>query len=117
MHISEVDYSKVHQLSQTDIAYIRHDDRLREFYQHEPLPEILPDVIASRKNFPGDRSLLLRVLKKQYAELDRKFPADENVILDENTFTITTAHQPTLLTGPLFHIYKIASVIHLAKEL
>src|SRR5688500_425804 len=39
------------------------------------------------------------------------------MILDENTFTITTAHQPTLLTGPLFHIYKIASVIHLATEL
>ncbi|HQW27045.1 MAG TPA: bacillithiol biosynthesis cysteine-adding enzyme BshC, partial [Saprospiraceae bacterium] len=37
--------------------------------------------------------------------------------LSEDTFTITTAHQPSLLTGPLYHIYKIASTINVTGQL
>ena len=35
----------------------------------------------------------------------------------ENTFTICTAHQPNLLTGYLYFIYKIVHAIKLADEL
>jgi bacillithiol biosynthesis cysteine-adding enzyme BshC len=34
-----------------------------------------------------------------------------------NTFTIVTAHQPSLLTGPLYYVYKIASTINLCARL
>ena len=44
---------------------------------------------------------------------------DENIrqLLDKNTFTITTAHQPAIFTGTLYFIYKILHVIKLADEL
>jgi uncharacterized protein YllA (UPF0747 family) len=38
-------------------------------------------------------------------------------LLNDTTFTITTAHQPNIFTGPLYFIYKILHVIKLADEL
>ena len=40
-----------------------------------------------------------------------------NSLLDENTFVVTTAHQPVLFGGPLYIPYKIASTINLARKL
>ena len=37
--------------------------------------------------------------------------------MKENTFTVTTAHQPNIFTGPLYFIYKIIHAIQLAAEL
>ena len=36
---------------------------------------------------------------------------------EENTFTVVTAHQPSLLTDPFYYIYKIFSAINLAEQL
>ena len=117
MDVIHEDYSQLHYWNHTDLAYITHNKALREFYAYEPSLASIPEAIRTRKKYPVNRSLLLSVLKKQYNELGISFHVQDEVFLDENTFTITTAHQPTLLTGPLFHIYKIASTIHLAKEL
>ena len=38
-------------------------------------------------------------------------------LLDPSHFTVVTAHQPTLLTGPLYFIYKICSTINLSRQL
>jgi len=38
-------------------------------------------------------------------------------LLSEDTFTITTAHQNNLFTGPLYFIYKIVHAIKLADHL
>ena len=40
-----------------------------------------------------------------------------NKLLEKNTFTITTGHQLNLLTGPLYFIYKIISVINLCENM
>ena len=76
-----------------------------------------PDILEQRKAFKTDRDLLLKVLRKQYESLSIALPDNAEDLLKESTFTVTTAHQPTLLTGPLYHIYKIASTLHLAREL
>ncbi|MGB4846642.1 MAG: bacillithiol biosynthesis BshC, partial [Saprospiraceae bacterium] len=117
MNVSRIDYALLKYLNHTDLAYITQDKSLREFYKYDPLKSSIPEVINNRKTFTTDRKLLANVLKKQYAELGLSLPISEEVILDENTFTVTTAHQPSLFTGPLFHIFKIASAIHVAKDL
>src|SRR5688572_2527562 len=117
MKLHYEEYPALNQFSHTDLAYLSHDPRLKEFYAYEPSPENIAAAIEGRKNFPVDRQLLLDTVKKQYAELNMKLPVDDAVLLDENCFTITTSHQPTLFTGPLFHIFKIASTIHLATKL
>lgn len=117
MDVSRIDYTLLKYWNHTDLAYITQDKSLREYYKYDPLKSSIPDVIKNRKSKSTDRKLLASVLKKQYSELGLSLPIAEEVILDENTFTVTTAHQPSLFTGPLFHIYKISSAIHLARDL
>lgn len=117
LNVTHIDYGQLNQLSATDLAYIRHDDRLGDFYAYPPSRDSIDEVVTCRKKLPVDRQLLLRVLKTQYEGLNQPLPYKDEDILSENTFTITTAHQPALFTGPLFHIYKIASVINMARKL
>ncbi len=117
MDVFYEDYSHLSQISHFDLAYLSHDQRLKKFFAYEPSMEAFRDVIQERVKYPVDRALLYRVLKKQYDQVGLSLPITEELLLSENTFTITTAHQPTLFTGALFHIYKIASVIHLTMEL
>ncbi len=117
MDVFYEDYSHLSQISHFDLAYLTHDERLRKFYAHEPSIDEFRNVIDLKSRHQVDRLLLHRVLKKQYELLGLTLPVSEEVMLSEKTFTITTAHQPTLFTGALFHIYKIASVIHLTLDL
>jgi bacillithiol biosynthesis cysteine-adding enzyme BshC len=117
MQVFHTDYSTLGLWSHTDLAYIQHDPLLKHFMTYTPEVAAFPGILESRKKFEVDRGLLLSVIKKQYENLGMALPENVNDLLDENTFTVTTAHQPALLTGPLYHIYKIASTIHLAKDL
>ncbi len=114
-----IPYNNVSQLSSKDIAYATRDKRLIPFYN---LPFDLPSfekAIEERKKFAIDRSLLVKVLQNQGQHLDLSKKTQENIsaLADNNTFTIVTAHQPSLFTGPLYYIYKIISTINLCKKL
>ncbi len=117
MEVVKTNYNKTDKWSHTDLAYIRQDQALEGFYDFKPVLSSFPEAIKRRKQFPVDRALLLACLKKQYERMGVALPVADEMILDENTFTITAAHQPTLLTGPIYHIYKIASAINLATQL
>ena len=58
-------------------------------------------------------------MKEQYAgiRVSEKVKQHIELLADENTFTVTTAHQPNIFTGPLYFIYKIIHTIKLAEEL
>ena len=65
------------------------------------------------------REVLLRGLKQQYEAVEpheKVAQALQQLSLD-NTFTVTTGHQLSLLTGPLYFIYKILHVIKQCEEL
>lgn len=111
------DYAASGLWSHTDLAYIRHDPALMPFIAFPPVRNSFHDLIQSRRRFPIDRNLLWSALSKQYKALGLEVPVTEEVLLSPDTFTVTTAHQPVLLTGPLYHIYKIASTIHLSQTL
>lgn len=117
MKVYKIDYERLGQWSHTDLAYLKHDPALSPFYEYEPLRSNFTKVISNRKKFPVNRQLWLASLKKQYAAIGIPLPYADDVFLNENTFTVTTAHQPVLFTGPLYHLYKISGTIHLARQL
>jgi bacillithiol biosynthesis cysteine-adding enzyme BshC len=59
------------------------------------------------------RNLLVSVLSKKYSSVANVSASLKNIasLENENCFTITTGHQLSLLTGPLYFIYKILHVI------
>lgn len=98
--------------------YIDQADALKPFYSYAPTLKGLQQSIDARKKFSTDRAVLVEALKKQYGDLLRGKVADNiNALLSSNSFTITTAHQPAILTGPLYFVYKILHTIKLAESL
>lgn len=115
----KIAYSQTGFFSALVTDYLDHDLALNGFYAHPPNLEGIKAAIASRAAYPGNRKLLVDQLRKQYEGM----PDAEKVntlidqLLQENTFTVCTAHQPNLFTGHLYFIYKILHAIKLAEEL
>jgi len=118
-HSDSVPYQDTGFFSKLIIDYLEKDNGLFPFYTHMPDMEGLKASIASRKQFNQDRELLFTALEQQYEGLDISPAIATNLaaIRQATTFTITTAHQPNILTGPLYFIYKILHAIRLANEL
>ena len=114
--IREVSFKDLSLLQQITNDYL-YTDKLNDFCQFKPSFDELKNAIDKRSNFPVDREALHSVIKKQYASLKMDDLATKNLdlLLDSNTFTITTGHQLNLFTGPLYFVYKILSVVSLAK--
>lgn len=68
----------------------------------------------------AQRALLSSELEKLYAKnnlLNNKSKKLIDALKESNTFTVTTGHQLSLYTGPLYFIYKIFHVIKLSEAL
>jgi len=114
-----IEFPDVPQFSFKDVAYTTELAALRPFYAYEPSMEGFAKAIDNRKKTKLDRATLVAVLQEQYAELSKSELVNNHIqaLANENSFTIITAHQPSLFTGPLYYIYKIISVIHLCRKL
>jgi bacillithiol synthase len=99
--------------------YLAQAPALTSFYQHPVDMQGMAAAIEAREKFVTRRSVLVEVLQEQYQSLPPSAEVQANIqsILSEDTFTVTTAHQPNLLTGPLYFLYKIIHAIRLADEL
>lgn len=99
--------------------YISGKPTLQPFFQHAPDISGIQQAIEARKKSPVNRELLQATLLDQYAglELGEKLSRNIHLLSNENTFTITTAHQPNIFTGPLYFIYKCMHTIRLANYL
>lgn len=99
--------------------YLDATPALQSFYTFSPDDQGLAEAIQQRKQYPVDRSVLVSVLQDQYARLEPIEAVQQNISLlqKENTFTICTAHQPNLMTGYLYFIYKIIHAARLAQHL
>lgn len=72
------------------------------------------------KNYSKDnRRVLVEVVEKNFQNISITAKQKNNIesLKNESTFTITTGHQLSLFTGPLYFIYKILHVIKLTEEL
>lgn len=112
-------YSGTGYFSRIVTDYIGDAETLRPFYGHRPAKAGILAAIEERRKFPQQRALLVEALETQY----KGVPASQTVLANiralanDNSFTVTTAHQPAIFTGTLYFIYKILHVIRLAEWL
>lgn len=119
MQIQNISFQQFSQFSYRDVEYQLNPEKFLDFIGFLPDFKGLKKAVQIRKQYPVDRPLLVRVLEEQYAgySLSSKQQNNINNLRKEDTFTITTAHQPALFTGPAYYMYKILSTVRLAEEL
>ena len=115
----EIPYSSTNQFSKLVIDYLNEGLELKPFISHFPTLGNFEKQIIEKQNHEINRSVLIEVLKEQNASfsLSEKSKINIDLLLSEDTFTITTGHQLCLFTGPLYFIYKIISAINLSQQL
>ncbi len=114
-----IPYAEIDYLSSSDRAYAQNDEQLRPFYKYDVNIDAFEQIIADKRKDATNRTVLHQVLQEQYAAVETSSAVIKNIksLLSEETFTVITAHQPSLFTGPLYFIYKTITAINLAKEL
>ena len=112
-------YRQTGTFSKIVLDYIDQAGSLKSFYNYPATLQGIQKAIAERKKFKTDRTTLVKELQKQYAGITVSSSVQKNIdsLLSENTFTVTTAHQNNLFSGPLYFIYKIIHAIKLADHL
>ncbi|MBS1949275.1 MAG: bacillithiol biosynthesis cysteine-adding enzyme BshC [Bacteroidetes bacterium] len=115
----QLPYKQTGYFTKITIDYLENNQLLRPFYEHPVSVEGIKSAIHQREKFNTDRQTLVEELKRQYSQVASKHEVNTNIdrLLLENTFTITTAHQPAVFTGTLYFIYKILHVIKIASFL
>ena len=116
---TRIPYRQTNAFSSIILDYLDHSPKLKPFYEQVAGLQGIRNTIEQRKKFNTNRKVLVDVLRKQYENVsaEEKTRLQIESLLDENTFTITTAHQNNIFTGPLYFIYKIIHAIRLADYL
>ena len=119
MAIYRTNYADIPQLSDRDKAYQSDQNPFESLISYKPELASFTQAIEDRKRYPVDRTLIVNVLNEQYKDIANCDLSKQNIELlrSENTFTVITAHQPVLFTGPLYYIIKIYSAINMAEKL
>jgi bacillithiol biosynthesis cysteine-adding enzyme BshC len=112
-------YQQTGYFSKIITDYLDRAPALAPFYKHPVSPDGLKAALDARKKAAVDRKTLVAGLQDQYQAVAPSPKVVSNIqrLLEENTFTIVTAHQPAIFTGPLYFIYKIIHIIKLADQL
>ena len=112
-------YRQTNNFSKIVIDYLNGAEALKQFYAHAPSVEGVAEAIEEKKKHFTDRNTLVQELQKQYTTVavDPLVAGNIQLLKKENTFTVCTAHQPNLFTGPLYFMYKILHAIKLAAFL
>ena len=96
-------YTQTNSFSKLVLDYLDNAETIRPFFSFRPDKEGLEAMLQRRQEFNTNRTVLVKVLKEQYAHLQPSAAVQANIeaLLDEHSFTVCTAHQPNLFTGPL----------------
>lgn len=114
-----IPYAQTNAFSPVVLDYLNSDPKLQSFYSFPPTDDGLQKAIKAKAGHAINREVLTEELKKQYASVISFPEVEQNIGLlkNQNTFTVCTAHQPNLFTGPLYFMYKIIHTIKLANTL
>lgn len=112
-------HSQTGKFSKIVLDYLSEDPELRPFYAHDVTIDGIKAAIKTRQSFDTDRKALVQHLRQQYQAVETSEKTHNNIeaLLQHNSFTICTAHQPNIFTGHLYFIYKILHTIRLSAHL
>jgi bacillithiol biosynthesis cysteine-adding enzyme BshC len=105
------------QVSSLILDYVANKETIQPFYQYKNDAEGFKQKIESTQFSKEKRELLFKQLKQQYLTNGIALPKTLDLLLEENTYVVTTGHQLCLFGGPQYFIHKIVSTIKLAKQL
>ncbi|MBX7181723.1 MAG: bacillithiol biosynthesis cysteine-adding enzyme BshC [Bacteroidia bacterium] len=120
MDIRSISFLNSGQFDSLILDYLDNKADLLSFTGSFQNPDAILQKIKEHQRFKTNRNALVNALKEQYSGKESLYPAaiqHIDSLNSSNTFTITTGHQLCLFTGPLYFIYKIFSVINLAKSM
>jgi bacillithiol synthase len=114
-----IPYQQTNHFTKVVTDYLAGAGSLRHFYHHPPTLEGIRQAIEARQKHKTNRKVLVEVLQQQYSTVNQAEATAQNIeaLSSEQTFTVCTAHQPNLFTGPVYFIYKILHTIKLAGYL
>lgn len=117
--VKRIPYKQTGFFSRIVTDYVAGEKGLSELYQYSVDEKGLQAAQAARRAFSESREKLVKALEIQYESLHVHSMVKDNVafLKEENTYSITTAHQPNIFTGPLYFIYKILQVIKISQVL
>lgn len=112
-------YESTGLFSKLVIDFLNDDNKVKSLYAHKPDLKGIEAAMKIKPKSGINRNVLVSELKKQYDSVttSKKVTRNIDLLLNENVFTICTAHQPNLLTGHLYFIYKIIHAIKLSEAL
>lgn len=118
MKVDKIPFRDTNAFPPLFLDYLEEKKNLQPFYHRFPCPENFKEQIRDKEFSKNDRETLVAQLRLQYGPLLSE-PVGKNLTLleKENSFTVTTGHQLTLLTGPMYFIFKIITVINTCKKL
>lgn len=116
MKVQSIALRDTHQFPSLLLDYLDQQEHLKAYYHHFPTLDNFHSLIQEKASFKQEyRDVLVEVLQDQYAGYADK--PDLLALQDAKTFTVTTGHQLNIFGGPLYIVYKIATIINLAREL
>lgn len=114
---TKIPYQQTGFYSKIIADYLNNEEGIAPFFEHGVNPDGLRNSIAKRAKYSINRKALTEALRSKYTSHETQEAVLRNISLLEHdtTFTITTAHQPNIFTGPLYFLYKILHAIKLAE--
>ncbi|MBB6609841.1 bacillithiol biosynthesis cysteine-adding enzyme BshC [Pontibacter sp. Tf4] len=120
MKITKMDYAATGAFSQTIADYLSQNEKLKPFYNRFPTIAAFEAQLQEKGFGQEQRQVLHKALQEQYSsvsEINPKVQQNLDLLLQPNTYTITTGHQLNIFTGPLYFVYKIVTAINTCKQL
>ncbi len=120
VQVNNIIFSQTNLFSNLILDYLKQDENVKSFYNYPPTIDAIEQIIQDKKLENIDRKVLVETIKNQYAHLEilpGNVANNIELLSNENTFCIVTAHQLNIFGGPLYYIYKIAQTISTCNQL
>lgn len=106
--------SETNLFDEQHISLVYNQEMMLPFIQRVFSRENIEKQVGLKESFSEEsRARLCEALEDQYSGIERSDAVSSNLnkLKDPNTYTVTTGHQLSLYTGPLYFVVKILHVI------